>query len=343
MNKPLSFLFLALVVGSTAAQSRAADRVRPLQGSTASGHLTSISPDELVIEVGTSTRTYPVNEVDLVQFESEPSELAQGRAAVHGGRYEDALPLLAKVNVAAIQRPEIAQDVEFYKGLAAARLALSGSGSKIDAGRSLLNFERSNKTSFHYYLTCETLGDLFASLNKADQAETFYDKLSAAPWPEYKMRANLLVGRTLVSQKQFDRAISRFDAVLSGDATGKDAERHKLAASLGKASAMAGAGKTDEAVKSVQEIIAKADPENQELHARAYNILGNCYKAAHKNKEALISFLHVDLLYSRFPEQHAEALANLATLWAEVDKTDRAAQARNLLKEKYPNSIWAAQ
>ena len=106
---------------------------------------------------------------------------------------------------------------------------------------------------------------------------------------------------------------------------------------------MAGAGKTDEAIKAVQAVIAKADPENQELHARAYNILGNCYLTASKKKEALLAFLHVDLLYSRFPEQHAEALANLATLWADLDKADRAAQARDLLKEKYPNSAWAGK
>ena len=125
--------------------------------------------------------------------------------------------------------------------------------------------------------------------------------------------------------------------------SGKEAEQAKLAASLGKASALAGAGKTDEAVKLIDEIIAKADPENQELHARAYDELGNCYRAAGKKKDAIIAFLHVDLLYSRFPEQHAEALANLAALFAEDGKAERAAAARATLKEKYPTSNWAAK
>ena len=125
------------------------------------------------------------------------------------------------------------------------------------------------------------------------------------------------MGRALVGQKQFDQAIDKFDEVLAIDAQGKEAERRSWPALLGKASALAGAGKTDEAIKAIDDIIAKADPENHELHARAYNVLGNCYKAAGKKKEALLAFLHVDLLYSRFPEQHAEALANLATLWAD--------------------------
>ena len=225
--------------------------------------------------------------------------------------------------------------------MATARLALAGEGSKADAGRRLLAFEKAHKNSYHYFEVCEALGDVFAALGKFDQAETYYDKLAAAPWPEYKKRANVLVGRALVGQKQYDSAITRFNEALSSKGEVKESERLALAASLGKASALAGLGKNEEAIAEVNKIIAAADPENLELHARAYNVLGNCYKAANKKKDALLAFLHVDLLYSRFPEQHAEALANLATLWSEVDKADRATAAKNLLKEKYPGSAWA--
>jgi tetratricopeptide (TPR) repeat protein len=187
------------------------------------------------------------------------------------------------------------------------------------------------------------LGDLLSAVNRAEQAEKYYAKLSSAPWPEHKMRSSVLVGRALVAQKQFDRAIAKFDDALAAGADVKQGDSLRLAATLGKASAMAGAGKTDDAIRSVEEVIAKAQAEDQELHARAYIVLGNCHKAANRKKEALLAFLHVDLLYSRFAEQHAEALANLATLWAEVNKADRAAQARATLEEKYPTSAWAAQ
>ena len=190
---------------------------------------------------------------------------------------------------------------------------------------------------------CEALGDLLASLGKFDQAESYYAKLAGAPWPDYKMRAGVMAGRALVGLKQYDRALARFDEVLGMDASGKESQRQKLSASLGKAAALAGTGKSEEAIKLVDDIIAQADAENLELHARAYNILGNCYRAANKKNEALLAFLHVDLLYSRFPDLHAEALANLATLWADVDKAERATQARAQLKEKYPQSIWAQE
>jgi tetratricopeptide (TPR) repeat protein len=153
----------------------------------------------------------------------------------------------------------------------------------------------------------------------------------------------VLVGRTLVGQKQFDQAAARFDQVLAAEAKGPEAEAQKAGAELGKAAALSGAGKTDEAVKLVEALIAKADPANEELYARAYNILGNCHTAAGNEKAARLAFLHVDLLYSRFPEQHAEALANLAKLWAAADKSERAAQAKSVLAEKYPGSVWATK
>jgi tetratricopeptide (TPR) repeat protein len=341
MKKLLAAAAIASLLAALASFAVAADRVKLTSGTSSSGRVTEITPNEVTLESGSSKKKFAVNEIEWIQFESEPAELTQGRAAANAGRYEDAVALLHKVDPADLKRPEMAQDAEYFKAFVAARLALAGAGSKADAGRNLLKFEKAHQASWHYYEACETLGDLFAALGKFDQAESFYAKLAVAAWPDYKLRSGVLVGRALVSQKRFDQAIEKFDEVLSASADGKEADRLKLSASLGKAAAMAGAGKTEGAIQAVQAVIAKADPENQELHARAYNILGNCYLAANKKKEALLAFLHVDLLYARYPEQHAEALANLATLWAEQDKSERAAQARNLLKEKYPTSAWA--
>ncbi len=343
MNKIFSLVGVAVWVALLGTQLVASDKIKVIDGKQSSGTIKEISPTELMIELGATKKRFAVNEVETVSFDAEPSDLTQARNAVRAGRFEDALALLEKIAVGSLNRDEIVQDVEFYKALASARLALAGSGSKADAGKKLLAFEKAHKTSFHYFETCEALGDLLAALNKFDQAESFYAKLGSAPWPDYKMRAGVLAGRALVGQQESARALARFEEVLATETTGKEADRQKLAATLGKAAALVGGGKSDDAIKSVEAIIAKADPENVELHARAYNILGNAYRGAGKKKEALLAFLHVDLLYSKFPDQHAEALANLTTLWTEVDKADRAAQARSVLKEKYPDSVWAAK
>ena len=41
------------------------------------------------------------------------------------------------------------------------------------------------------------------------------------------------------------------------------------------------------------------------------------------------------------PDAHAEALANLADLWEQVHKTERANRARKTLEEEYKDSPWA--
>jgi tetratricopeptide (TPR) repeat protein len=337
--KPRTILFL--VLASAPALVFASDRVKLIQGGQSVGEVTEMTPSEVVVELGQTKKKVAVNEIDTITFNAEPNDLNQARIAVRDGRYADAQAHLEKLDGKKIDRPAIQQDIEFYRAVAAARQALAGDGAKADAGRRLLNFEQAHKNSYHYFEVCEALGDVFAALGKFDKAETYYDKLATAPWPEYKKRADVLVGRALVGQKQFDGAIARFNDALRSKGEGKEADRVALAASLGKASALAGLGKNEEAIAEVNKIVAAADAENLELHARAYNVLGNCYKAANKKKDALLAFLHVDLLYSRFPEQHAEALANLSTLWTDVDKADRATAARALLKEKYPGSPWA--
>jgi tetratricopeptide (TPR) repeat protein len=324
-----------------AAPARAVDRVKLATGSQASGAVTEITPNEVTVELGATKRQHPVNVIESITFDDEPNDLTQARFAVAAGRYADAAQLLAKIDLTKIKRPAIAEDVEFYKAIASARAALNGNGSVADAGRTLVAFERAHATSFHYYEVCEALGNLLTLANLPDRALSYYTKLAAAPWPEYKLRAAMLQGRALVGQKKFSEAEAKFDEVLDSSEKSEKVDALKLSATLGKAEAQAGAGNGEQAVAAIEKIIAAAKPEDREVQARAYNVLGTCYRAAGKKQDAVLAFLHVDLLYPQFPAQHAEALANLAALWAEINMADRAAQAQSALKEKYPQSAWA--
>jgi hypothetical protein len=123
------------------------------------------------------------------------------------------------------------------------------------------------------------------------------------------------------------------------------ASRQKEFASLGKAKCLADATQPqpDQGVALAEKIIADGDSRDGELFARAYNSLGYCHMKAGRPKDALLAYLHVDLMFYQDPSQHAEALYHLQTLWRDVNKADKALRARSLLKERYAGSVWASK
>ena len=94
---------------------------------------------------------------------------------------------------------------------------------------------------------------------------------------------------------------------------------------------------------SVKKLIAENDTADTELFGRAYNALGDCLQRSNKPKDALMAYLHVDILFYGDSETHAEALYQLSKLWQVAKNQDRAAVAGNLLKQRYAGSVWAAK
>jgi tetratricopeptide (TPR) repeat protein len=317
------------------------DRVRLVRGSEA-GEVTGTTPLEVTVNKGLpGNRAIAVDQIKMIQFNGEPSELSQARVQAGNGAYGKAMQLLQKIDASRVQRDLIKQDIEFYKAYCGAKLALSGDGQIIDAGRQLNSFVRDHPNNFHYLEASETMGDLLMADGRFEAAEKQYAELSKAPWPDYKMRADVSVGRTLQAQNKHAEAIQQFDAALALADDGADAQNQKLAATLGKAVSLAETGKVDEAVGNIEKVIRDADPQQKELQARAHVALGKCFEKAGRTKDALWAYLYVDIIYNTVPEVHAEALAHLVPLWKEVGQEERARETRETLQQRYPNSRWA--
>jgi tetratricopeptide (TPR) repeat protein len=334
---------LALVGVST---GRAVDRVQTTakEKPMVMGKIISISPQQIEVELlssGGQTRQIPVNEIKEVKFEDEPGALFQARKAITDGEYGDALDKLGKLTPAETARRELATEIEYLKAYCAAELALSGNGDITEAGSQMLAFAKAHETSYHYLQACELIGNLLVAKGAYGQAEAYYRKLAEAPWPDYKMRAGIAMGRVMLAQGKAAEAAKAFDEVIASEAGGDLAEAQRMAAQVGKARTMAAGNQVDGAIRSLQKIIADADADNEELHALAYNALGTALRKAHKPQEALLAFLHVDLLYNSNSETHAEALANLEQLFTELHKPEHAKRIRTTLDQRYKNSRWA--
>ena len=339
----VSVAVLWCAVVSIAAAQGVADRVRLVRGNEI-GEIAEMTPLQVTLKKGAAgDREIAVNEIKTVQFSGEPSELSQARLNADNGAYETVLESLQKIDVGKVDRDFVKQDIEFYKGWCAAKLALAGRGEIGDAGRQLNNFVRAHANNFHYLVAREVMGDLLMAGGGYTNAEKQYAELAKAPWTDYKMRAAVAVGRSLQAQNKHAEAITQFDAALATTGDAAEAQNERLAATLGKAISLAETGGADQAVGMIEKVIHDADPQQKELHARAYNALGTCYEKAGKNKEALLAFLHVDVLYNTVPEAHAEALSHLAALWKAIGQDERARESRETLNERYAGSRWAKQ
>jgi tetratricopeptide (TPR) repeat protein len=335
----LGALWLGVVGSARAAE---ADRVK-LARSSEGGEVSDMTPLEVTLNRGApGSKKIAVNQIKSILFDGEPAELAQARVNVANGSYAKAQQLLEKIDASQLKRDFIKQDVEFFQAYAAAKLALGGEGEIVDVGRRLNTFVRSNPNNYHYLEASEIMGDLLMISGRFENAQKQYAELAKAPWPDYKMRAAVAIGRSLQAQNKHAEAIQQFDSALAiTDDGGADAQNQKQAATLGKAVSLAETAKVDEAVGIIEKIIENSDPQQKDLQARAYNALGGCYEKGKKDKDALLAFLHVDVLYNTVPDAHAEALAHLVPLWKAVGQEERSREAREQLLQKYAGSRWA--
>jgi tetratricopeptide (TPR) repeat protein len=319
------------------------DSIRLSDGKTMSGKITGMTSQQVAVKSRGKTKSVPVNEIVSISFDGAPAALKLAKLSALNGRYEDALKTLGKIKPGEIKRDLIKQEVAFYKAMCAARLALAGSGEIQAAGQQMIGFVRSHPKNYHWLKANALVGDLLVARKSFSHAADYYDKMAKSPWPDYRMRAMVAIGQAKLAEGKTQEARKAFDDVLATKTPGKAAETQKLYARLGKARCLAEEKKTDEADKLVQEIILAANPEDSRLMAKAYNVLGTSLRKAGKPNDALLAFLHVDILYSSVPEEHAEALANLAELWNEVHKPQKAVEARQLLERRYKNSRWTTR
>lgn len=335
-------LFLAAVAPAVV-HGQAADRVITTEG-TMSGKVVAVSANDVDIEDRNGeTKKISIDKVREVQFGGEPQSLRTARSMFARGRAIEAVEELGKIQPEELDGAEqlLLDELDFVKAGAAGRAALASGGDVKAAGKLVVDFIAKHPKSHHFYEMKELLGDMLVRAGDASGAVAAYSDVAKGP-AAFKVRAASAKARMLYDQQKFDDAMKEYDSAIKIDAADEASAAQKRAAELGKARCLSQLGKNDDAVKLVQGIIKQADPEEKDLLASAYNVLGGAYRAAgDKDQDALISYLTVDLVYSGSPESHAEALYNLGELWDRAKNPERARETRKVLEESYPASGWA--
>jgi tetratricopeptide (TPR) repeat protein len=331
---------LSLLAAAAPGHAQGVDRVRRQNGLD-TGKITKITPLEVTISKSGVESTIAAENVQSVYLAGEPIELNAARNALQAGRPADALKSLEAIEPDAGRREEVSAEIDFHTALAKTQLALAGQGDLDEALRDMRAFISGRASSFHIPEALERAGDLLTAAAQFAPARTEYAKLALAKSNYYKLRSALLVGRAWQAEGDHAKAKAEFDKVLAAAGDDGLVDALKLSATLDRAVSEAAAGNAEQAATSIAAIIAKTDPEDGQLLARAYNALGDSYLKSGDKRGALFAFLHVDLLYQNVADAHAKALHELIPLWRDAGQATRSQEAAQKLAEKYPGSRWA--
>ncbi|MEQ8846525.1 tetratricopeptide repeat protein [Botrimarina sp.] len=338
-RRKIARLAVAFAAAYAPVAALGADRIRLEGGESISGRIVDESAQAVSIEdIDGRVRKAPVERIRSVLFDGEPASLAQARLNAEAGGYETALEKLADIDVSTISDERIRDEIAFLKAYSAARLAEAGQGAEAEAVKPLLEFVRDNPASWRTADALTALGDLLASAGRYDQAVQAYGRLARDGSSEIKRRAAVLAAEALAGKGDHDRAIELFDRVAQSDDAADPLARRALA---GKAQALAAAGEPEAALELGRRLVRNAQPADAAARAAGYNTLGRVYEATDRTTDAVLAYLHTDLLFADDPDTHAEALARLAELFGKIGKPDAADDARERLRRGYASTRWA--
>ena len=346
---------LAAVCVSDAAR---ADAVRVLapnadgtpEETTLEGKIASTSADEIVLDVDGQKKTLAAASVLGTQYDDEPVALAAVRAELELGQYEDALAKLAEISAADVRsaRAEVAAEIESLRALATGRLALAGSEKLATGGRAVLAFVQKSPTHWRHYEAVELLGEIFAKTGKPAEAEKQFAALEKAASPTVRARGKIARGtlaladaaRLADAEKLFADALAELDGA---DANAPETSAVRVLAQIGAARVLAGQKRFDDSEKTLEAAIAATPRDAIATNAAIYVAQGEIRVAAGRPRDAIVSYVRVELLYPSARAQRVEALKALVPLWTQTGRPDRAADVRRTLKERFKIDVAAAK
>jgi tetratricopeptide (TPR) repeat protein len=340
-----SFSLASMLIISGLAATIQADEVVLTSSSTVKGAIggrvrgtiQSESPSEVVVKLGNTLTNVPVGDIASVHYDGQPASLALAEAKESANQLAEAADLYKRAAADAAGKPLIEQAARFRQAQLIAELAMSDPSRAAEAVALLDAAVKAFPNGRHVVAALDALARL--QLQRGDFAAVERTIADMARLPQSADRAAVLRARLFDKKGDHDKAIAEYDRLIQASEAGSVRQRE---ARLAKAESMVAAGKFAEAEADLRAVIRAAPAEDFQAQSAAYNALGDCLRAAGKPKDALVAYLHTDLLYSKDKEQHPRALAQISRLWRELKRDDRADEAWNRLKQDYPQSPWLA-
>lgn len=281
------------------------------------------------------------SDIKSVVFDGEPAAFRPARSNEGSGALDTALEKLKQIQTSYTGTNKLLKaDLAFMIARVLGKQALIDSAKADEAIAAIKAFRDANKTSFRYLEATLLEASLQAVKGDAEAGKALLTEVQQAPVKGYQLQAGVDLGRLLLSSGDAAGAELSFQDVIT-KSTGDPAAAGALYdGMLGLALGLKRQNKLDDAIKTLDDVIAKAPESETRTLAEAWLRKGDCLREKNQAKAALMAYLHVDVLYSGEPAQHAESLKRLSELWKPAGHEDRAMDATARLTERYPNSRW---
>jgi tetratricopeptide (TPR) repeat protein len=339
-----SFLLMLVLLMLTGGSSPlwAVDTIFKSDGKRVDGTITTFSKTEIDVQQGTRTTKVPVNEIERITWNQEPTDLRNARGSELAGNLERALELYEAVKSGTNSLSNTAKtDVDYLIARTKARAALRDKSKADGAIATLQAFKSANANNFRYYELHEFLGKLHAVKGDSAASKAAFDEMGSSPFNDMKMAARIYTADAMLDAGDLAGAQAEYAAVAGMSASTQPEINRRNQARLGQALCLVKQNQGEKAIELCDLVIQDTTPEHRVEQATAFLRKGDALQAAGRNQHALMSYLKVDLLFEDQPPLHAEALFQLTNLWAAVGKPDRASDARARLLSQYTNSEWA--
>ncbi|MCA9057791.1 MAG: tetratricopeptide repeat protein [Planctomycetaceae bacterium] len=326
----------------TMQQAGAVDQlVRRSDNATFRGEFQAMTNESVTIaSANGKAETISVADISSIRFDGAPSLWGQASANEQAGAYDQALTKYQQMLAdSGVTDKRIKAELEFLIARTQVRMAQADPQKVTTATDAINKFRDANKSNFRYLEA--TI--LQASISPADVAGKLLQEVQASTVKGFQLEAGVRNGRLLLSTGKADDAMAAFDTVIQSSQGDAGAVSALLDAKVGRAECLLAQKDADAAVTALDEVLESAGESQTTILATAWNLKGDSLRLQGKSKDALMAYLHVDLLYAGEPAQHAKSLFYLSQLWAPAGHQNRADDAASRLKNSYGNSSWAGQ
>ena len=345
MRRYVGLFALTLLICVVASQIHAQDKVERWDKKAGSVIVAGKILDEnaggvkMKLQVLGKEETIPSNEILRVTYVDLPAtaSLAVGKLALAEAARDFPAMLKGYEGIQALPEvkttPVTVRRYIDYRVVSLRGFVAEGEDQVKAAAKGLADFIVAHPDSWEYPHAARQLARLQADTGDYPNATKTYEALEKAPTvpAEFKQDATAALIDIAFQSDNLPVGKDRVDKVLADAKAAPGLKERAAVYQLGLAAAEPGADLTA-AVKKIEEAIGKAaDPS---LKALGYNVLGDVYFAKGQNRDAMWSYLWVDVVYNQDRGEHLKAMTRLIRVF---DK-DADKEKSQLYKEKLARS-----